>query len=101
MQPIGVIVRKIDRCKSPVCEPGDFATWNFGGDNGHLSLPVKYEMEGTLLAPLQVGGNIKLHRTRRNDVVAEGAFTSSPIMRIEGDLVETYNSLYRITTVSV
>jgi hypothetical protein len=69
------------------------------GQDGILSLPVGYEMEGFLLEDLVYRGYIQLDRRLRNHVVARGIFTSSRICRIVGDEVHTHNSIYRVTVI--
>jgi hypothetical protein len=90
-----VTVTKLAKSKYPVSEPGNWENWNHGGENAD-SLPVDYQMRGYLLKPVEVGGLIVLFRLWRNGVTSDGIFTSSPIMSVKGDLVETFNSIYRI-----
>ena len=60
------------------------------------SLPLHYEMEGVLLEPLRVGGLIVILRFGRNATISEGLFSSSPIKRSAGPLVDTSHSLFSI-----
>ena len=90
-----VSITKIDKSKSPVSEPGDWETWDLGVANAH-SLPISYQVLGVLLAPVKVGGRIHLFRLARNEVLATGIFTSTPIISIHGNSIETFNSIYRI-----
>jgi hypothetical protein len=60
------------------------------------SLPVAYELEGELLAPVVVGYPLVIQRTVRNGVVCEGQFTSSPVREIGPDWVRTDNSVYQV-----
>ena len=69
------------------------------GQDGILSLPIGYEMEGFLLEDLIYRGYIQLDRRIRNRVIARGIFTSSRICRIAGDEVHTHNSIYRVTVI--
>ena len=62
------------------------------------SLPVAYEIEGELLAPIVVGSSITVRRTVRNGERVEGLFISSPVTAILGDRILTSNSVYKITT---
>ena len=93
-----VIVEKLDKSKNPVLEPSEWESWKPGGKNVH-SLPINYQMGGVLLEPVEAGGRILLLRTWRNGVTSLGLFTSSPIMQVNGNLVETFNSIYRITEI--
>jgi len=56
-------------------------------------------MKGFLTEIVQVGECIRLDRTERNGITAEGEFTSTIIVRINaaGSLAETFNSVYFIT----
>jgi len=58
------------------------------------SLPVAYELDGKLLAPLTLGQPIRIRRTARNGVICDGDFTSSPVQEIGTDWVRTENSVY-------
>ncbi|MDO8539239.1 MAG: hypothetical protein Q7S40_02275 [Opitutaceae bacterium] len=58
------------------------------------SLPVDYELEGTLLAPVRLGQQLVVFRHNRNGVAALGIFCSSPVEEI---MVVTGNSVYRLT----
>jgi hypothetical protein len=69
------------------------------GQDGILSLPVGYEMEGFLLEDLVYRGYVQLDRWRRNRVTVRGIFTSSRICRILGDEVHTHNSVYRVIAI--
>ena len=69
------------------------------GQDGILSLPIGYEMEGFLLEDIVYRGYIQLDRRIRNKVIAQGIFTSSRICRIAGDEVHTRNSIYRVTVI--
>ena len=61
------------------------------------SLPVDYELEGTLLAPVRLGQQLVVFRHNRNGVAALGLFCSSPVEEI---MVVTGNSVYRLTAAS-
>jgi hypothetical protein len=64
-----------------------------------MSMPIHYVMDGYLLHSLRPKGIILLRRYVRNGVVRRGIFRSSPIRRIEGDLIETENSIWRVAMV--
>jgi len=99
--PVGtfVTVKKIGKPKTPVTEPGDWATWVPGGEN-NASLPVFYEMKGFLIGPVMVGRQIWLYRTHRNGVEADGIFESTLVCSISnGCWVETFNSIYLVIPV--
>jgi len=68
-----------------------------GSDENQGSLPVDYTVEGNLMSDIAVGQPIQLRRTKRNDVTFPGTMISSPITKIEGDRLETHNSIYLIS----
>jgi len=96
-----VIVRKIaaSRCPDvPAAPPGPL---DRPAVSPLHSLPIDYEMEGYLFEPLRIGGIIRLHRIRRNQVIASGKFESSPIVALRDPFVETRNSIYHIARKAV
>lgn len=97
--PVGSFVKitKLSACPNPVSETSEWDDYVIGEENVR-SLPVQYFMRGFLTDIVRVGGFIQLDRTERNGVIAEGEFTSTLIMKINGALalVETFNSIYRI-----
>jgi hypothetical protein len=64
-----------------------------------MSLPLDYVMDGYLLESLRPKGVILLLRYVRNGVVRRGIFRSSTIRRIDCDVIETQNSLWRVQRV--
>ena len=64
------------------------------GTNGQ-SLPIDYELEGTLLAPILLGRQLEVSRNKRNGVVTDGHFSSTNVVEI---VVVTRNSIYRISS---
>jgi len=93
-----VLITKLSACNNPVVGPGCWEHWIPGGADNKGSLPVDYELQGVLLAPVRVGGQIHVFRTCRNGVRADGFFYSTPIVKIrEPSLVETFNSVYRVS----
>jgi hypothetical protein len=78
-------------------------THNYGGIN-YNSLPVDYEIEGTLAAPLEVGSPARFDRTKRNGVECAGFMTTSILRVIEdlpngGKKLSTLNSIYLMTPI--
>jgi hypothetical protein len=72
-----------------------------GGLNIGMSLPVDYELEGRLDAPLEIGKPISLLRHKRNGVRIFGITTTSYVkaMYLDQGLIETENSIYIIDRV--
>jgi hypothetical protein len=69
-----------------------------GQDNGPVSVPVEYEVEGIIddEAP-KIGECLSMLRYRRNGVVTPGYFTTSKITNVDGNVFTTTNSVYEIT----
>ena len=94
-----VRLEKIAAVEHPVVPSGDPKTYGYGEMNSDASLPVGYWLCGTLGLEPAVGERMVVDRDVRNGVVRDGRFTSSEVVRIEGDQVRTTNSVYRITKV--
>jgi len=67
-----------------------------GQDNGDFSTPIEYEITGRILREPKVDDVIFVNRETRNGVEKKGSFRTSRIQKIEGDLIHTYNSIYKI-----
>lgn len=91
-----VILRKIAASRCPEAPSAPPGSPDVAADDPTRSLPVDYELEGHLLAPLEVGGVIRLLRFRRNEVSALGLFESSAIVAVREPFVETRNSIYHV-----
>ncbi len=65
--------------------------------NGYpIILDEGYTVKGFLLKPIKVGDNLLLMRTNRNGVEQLGMFTTSKILDIQDDVVQTANSYWKI-----
>ena len=71
-----------------------------GINNGEVSLPIDYEVEGILSSHFEVGKSLVVERHRRNDVATPGIMMTSPITKIyQGEhnwTFDTGNSKYII-----
>ena len=97
--PVGTLVdvRKCAQSANPLSPACAWEEWNAGGINDG-SLPMQYFLRGFLLAPVEFGLPLRILRIHRNDVDTLGIFTSTDICEIkDGQTVETFNSIYRIT----
>lgn len=65
-------------------------------DGYPMVLDEGYTVKGFLLKPIKIGDNLLLARTNRNGVEQLGLFTSSKIVDIQGDVVQTANSYWKI-----
>jgi hypothetical protein len=65
------------------------------GDHGDgLSLPVEYEIEGELAAPIEVGKSVLVFRDRRNGKKADGIFQTTKVLEVSPEGFRTRNSVY-------
>jgi hypothetical protein len=66
--------------------------------NPNFSIPIDYELEGTLLQDVVEGQPLRLSRSKRDGVTAFGITVTSPIQKItaeeSGIRFDTYNSVY-------
>lgn len=67
-----------------------------GEDNGDVSLPVEYYLEGFIREPLTVGKPCLVDRTSRNGIEIAGMFITSEITEITKDGFKTLNSVYKL-----
>ena len=67
-----------------------------GKENDGVSLPIDYWIIGELQREIVEGKSIKVLRENRNGVECLGQFSTSPVKKIDGDKIETSNSLYTI-----
>jgi|TARA_B110000503_G_scaffold121924_1_gene185974 hypothetical protein len=62
------------------------------GDN--YSIPVEYNLEGSLIYDIEVGKNVIVERTKRNGEEVCGMFTTSRVTEVGNNYFKTQNSLY-------
>jgi len=93
-----VRIEKIAAVPEPVVPPGDPATYGYGVVNSEASLPIGYWLCGTFRSEPAVGERMVVDRNVRNGIVRKGVFTSSVVVRIEGDRVCTANSVYHVAS---
>jgi len=62
------------------------------GDN--YSIPVEYNLEGSLIYDIEVGKNVIVDRTKRNGEEVCGLFTTSRVTEIGDNYFKTRNSVY-------
>lgn len=59
------------------------------------SLPIAYNIEGSIISGFEVGKRLLVARTKRNGVEMDGLFTTSGIKEIGEDYFKTENSIYK------
>ena len=62
------------------------------GDN--YSIPVEYNLEGSLIYDIEVGKNVIVDRTKRNGEEVCGFFTTSRVTEVGDNYFKTRNSVY-------
>lgn len=59
-----------------------------------LSLPVEYEIEGELAAPIKVGECVLVFKDKRNGKKCDGIFQSTTVLEVSPEGFRTRNSVY-------
>jgi len=94
-----VTVQKIGVVDDPKAETPDWEDYREGELNAS-SVPVEYEVQGSLVSPVEEGEPIVLYRTQRNGTEAAGIFRTSEVQSLEETqdhvIAKTQNSIYRI-----
>ena len=62
------------------------------GDN--YSIPIEYNLEGSLIYDIEVGKNVIVERTKRNGEEVCGMFTTSRVTEVGASYFKTQNSVY-------
>lgn len=96
MYPAKVKLNKVSASENPVCLPGHWNTYQAGELNSGVSLPVDYEIIGTIERPPMVGQSVRVRRTNRNGVEVLGEFESTEVVELTADGFKTLNSVYRM-----
>lgn len=94
-----VEVTKIKAVELPKYRTPNWAEYKPGEINDNISIPVEYTMKGVLMIDVVVGQPIVMERHERNGVKVYGVLTTSPVTKIEDDLVYTDNSVYKVSVV--
>lgn len=91
-----VRVKKVAAVGSPLYPTATPEQYTPGAENPGVSPPIEYEVEGHLLFPIEVGQSIFLDRRKRNGEEVRGTFRSSQVQSIDGNKVNTFNSVYLV-----
>lgn len=70
-----------------------------GEDNGNVSIPMDYEVEGYLMSPIVVGKPVQLARTKRNGLPIDGVFQTSKVTAQTEIGFTTKNSVYEVEVI--
>ena len=63
-------------------------------NDNNTSIPVEYNLEGSLIYDIEVGKNVIVERTKRNGEEVCGMFTTSRVTEVGNNYFKTKNSLY-------
>ena len=91
-----VKITKLGAVENPVYPTPNYNEYKQGEDNGNVSLPVEYWLEGYLLNEPTVGSSVLVQRTSRNGVNCVGSFFTSKVTKITDTGFETQNSVYQV-----
>lgn len=91
-----VKISKLSKVENALYDAPPIHDYVMGEDNGNVSLPIDYWLEGFLTEELAVGNPIVVSRTNRNGVEIGGIFTTSTVTEITKDGFKTLNSVYKL-----
>lgn len=91
-----VKITKLGAAENPVYPTPNYNEYIQGSDNGNVSLPVEYWLEGYFMNEPVVGSSVLVNRTSRNGVTCGGAFFTSKVTKITDTGFETQNSVYQV-----
>jgi len=101
-----VSVTKLDVSNDPEHETPSWDEHDHGSYNPNTSLPVYYNVKGTLIRELTEGSPMFVERHKRNGKKKAGIMQTSPVQNIREDeegrvLVETMNSIYSVEKIGI
>lgn len=95
-----IYLEKIEESSNPLCPTPKFEDYFSGEDNGNVSIPISYNIEGVLLNDINIGQSIIALRSKRNNIEYSGLFSTSDVKTISAvdgfTMIETNNSIYRM-----
>jgi hypothetical protein len=91
-----VKITKLGPSENPVFPTPNYNEYIQGSDNGNVSLPAEYWIEGYIMNEITVGSSVLVNRTSRNGVECGGRFLTSKVKKITETGFETENSIYRV-----
>lgn len=94
--PVKVKLTKVSTSENPVCQPGNWDVYKLGELNSGVSLPVDYEIIGTMEAPPMIGQRVRVRRTNRNGLEGPGEYESTQVVELTEEGFKTLNSVYRM-----
>jgi hypothetical protein len=91
-----VRITKIAKADNALYDAPPIHDYVMGEDNGAVSLPIEYWLEGFINEKPTVGEGLVVSRTSRNGVEVSGIFTTSEITEITDKGFKTLNSVYKL-----
>ena len=91
-----VKITKLGAVENPAYPTPNYNEYIQGSDNGNVSLPTEYWLEGYLMNEPTVGSSVLVNRTSRNGVNCGGTFFTSKVTKITDTGFETQNSVYQV-----
>lgn len=92
-----VKLEKLQASPAAILPTPNMQDYRPGEQNFGKSLPVGYTIEGKLMRNVEVGKTLFLERHKRNGEAVFGMTETSEIIAIQGDILLTQNSVYRVT----
>lgn len=87
-----IIIEKIARSKNGL-QPVKEITSEFAVPFGR-TLPLKYKVEGILQEEIELGFGVRILRDKKETEANPDIFMTTPVMKIDKDKFETFNSVY-------
>ena len=94
-----VKITKLKAAENPKYPTPDFDGYELGKENGNVSLPAEYTLEGIMEKDPVVGSSVFVERTSRNGVKSYGCFYTSPVTEITENGFKTQNSVYQVDVI--
>ena len=91
-----VRISKLAAVADPEYPTPSLENYEAGKDNGNVSIPVDYWLEGYLISGPEVGKPVVVDREVRCGVKMAGIFTSSIVTEIIDTGFKTLNSVYNL-----
>jgi hypothetical protein len=63
-------------------------------NDNYSSIPIEYNLEGSLIYDIEVGESVIVERSKRNGVEAYGVFSTSRVTEVGDNYFKTQNSVY-------
>jgi hypothetical protein len=91
-----VKITKLKAAENPKYPTPDFEGYELGKENGNVSLPSEYTIEGIMEKDPVVGSSVFVERASRNGVKSFGLFYTSLVTEITENGFKTQNSIYQL-----